>query len=205
MDLVLDNISKLYSDKWIFRGLNYKIDSGQKIAIRGHNGSGKTTLLSIISGLTLPSKGTITYWNNDQIINKDSAPLKMSFAAPYMSIFEELTGPEYVKHIKKFRPLRENTTTRDVLEIANLWIDRNKSIGQYSTGMVQRLRLIMAFMMKSEIIILDEPGSNLDSKSKSWFKELIRELRDDRTLIIASNDASDLNSCDSSIDLSQYN
>lgn len=204
MDLVLDRVSKLYSDQWVFRGLSVTIDHGQSWAIRGYNGSGKSTLLSMILGLTIPTEGVITYLQGGQKVSREDAPGNMSFCAPYMSVPQELSSIHLIRQYNRFRSFYDALDERGVLELAQLWPDRNKAVSQYSTGMAQRLKLSLAFATRSDVVILDEPTSNLDKAGKKWFLELVDKQLKERTLLIASNDPFDLDICDKALSVTDF-
>lgn len=204
MDLVLDGISKLYSDHWVFRHLSKKIDKGTTLAISGPNGSGKSTLLSIILGLTLPSEGTITYFKKGKKLHQDNAVLQMSFSAPYLNYPPELTVIQAIESMIRFRPLQKSVRKEELLEMAMLKEHRNKLISKLSTGMYQRLRNALAIALDSDVLILDEPTSNLDEENKLWFRDLMVNHLGQRTLIMASNDKFDLDLCEDMLSLKAF-
>ncbi|MDZ7848942.1 MAG: ATP-binding cassette domain-containing protein [Owenweeksia sp.] len=78
-------------------------------------------------------------------------------------------------------------TTSQLLEHSLLYNAAQKEIRNFSSGMRQRLRLGLALFTKSDLILLDEPTSNLDPQGVIWYRELIEKERDDRTLVIGSN------------------
>ena len=78
---------------------------------------------------------------------------------------------------------------------------RERNLSEYSTGMLQRLKVAFGHLHSQSSLVLDEPTSNLDTKGKDWFNDMISRFRGDRTLIIASNEASDFKHCDQFIEL----
>ena len=70
--------------------------------------------------------------------------------------------------------------------------------------MMQRLKIGLAILTESEILVLDEPGANLDEEAKSWFLNLLKNYLNSRLLLIASNESSDLTMCDRELNLSNF-
>lgn len=178
MDIVIDKLGKKYHRHWIFRGLNEEIPSGSRIAITGANGSGKTTFIKIIGGFLSPSEGSIRY-----SVQVDNPQLHFSLAAPYQNLVEELTLSEHIDFHRKFKKL--TLTTSEILVKAGLEKSRHKPVKEFSSGMKQRLRLALALFSESEVLLLDEPTSNLDEQGMDWYLEIVRQWP--RTLIVASN------------------
>ena len=201
MDLVVENLGKIYQQNWIFKDINANISSGQKWGVRGRNGAGKSTLLSILLKLTLPTKGKVSWYNNGAPVDGNDLGKCLSFAAPYAVLFDEFSGQELIGHLSKLRPLRSGMDAKKVMELALLADQGKKKLFQYSTGMQMRFKLALALATDSAAVILDEPTSNLDLEGKAWFSTLIEEHLEGRTLIIASNEASDFKACEKFIDL----
>ena len=201
MDLVLNDLGKLYVRNWIFKDLNYNIESGSSWGIRGGNGAGKSTLIHLLLGLHLPSKGTIAYSKNGNDVAKEEWGKLISFTAPYASVPLEFTALEFLNHSQKFRSLIDGISPENVLEYAFLSGETGKKLSEYSTGMLQRLKVALAICTQSELLIVDEPTSNLDTKGKNWFNEMLSRFRGNRTLIVASNESSDFEHCNHFIDL----
>ena len=185
------NIGKKYGRNWIFRDLNFAISSGDRVVITGKNGSGKSTLLQIASGYLTPSKGEVLY---DESKELDSA--NTAYIGPYMEIIEEYSLHEFLTFHSKFKepliPLDE------MAERAS--IPLSKTIGEFSTGMKQRAKLITAFFYRSDLVFMDEPTSNLDQEGFDWWKKEL-ELMEGSTVIIASNQSNEIAMCPNSINL----
>ncbi|MBK9025283.1 MAG: ATP-binding cassette domain-containing protein [Saprospiraceae bacterium] len=79
-----------------------------------------------------------------------------------------------------------------------------KRIGELSSGMRQRIKLLLAIMTDTSVILLDEPGSNLDEQGKGWFEDLLKSQMSGKITIIASNEAEDLKLAQSQINIADY-
>lgn len=200
MNVTLENTGKKYNRKWIFRHLNFTFTNG-KYAIAGGNGSGKTTLLKVISGLVSPDEGNCCYSTGVKNIDIENIYRHISFVAPYIELNEELTALETLDFHSKFkRPLLNLIA---MVEEADLFQDKDKLIKNFSSGMKQKIKLMMVAYFESEIILLDEPTSHLDSKAIAWYKNVFAALPNS-IVIIASNDTKEYDFCQEVIDIENY-
>lgn len=184
----LNNLGKKFNREWIFRNINYEIVAGQKLVILGGNGSGKSTLLQVISGFVSPNEGSLTLNTHDkQSIESDNLRHYMSFASPYLQLVEDFTLRELVEHTQVFKPFLASLSAKEVIDITELAHAENKLIKQFSSGMKQRLKLGLAILCDTPILLLDEPVSNLDKSAIDWYKQLIASYTKERTVIVCSN------------------
>lgn len=204
MEIVLENLAKRYGSQWVFRNLDYHFKPGQNYALIGSNGAGKSTLLEIITGKIPYTKGKVSHYSDEVLLSEDVLFRHFSIATTSMALIEELTLEEAVKFHVRFRPFIDSISSDDFLGLLELMEERKKYVHQFSSGMKQRLKLGFAILTESTAIILDEPGANLDEKSKTWFQDLLQEYKKDRLLIIASNDAEDYRMCNNYLDLKDF-
>lgn len=204
MNITVENIGKRYLYEWIFKKINFQFKSANRYAILGANGSGKSTFLKIISGHLSPSKGSISYQENNQSIDSDDLYKQVSFAAPYIDLIEEFTLQEAIRFHQKFKPFRSNITTTEFLQLIQLEHAASKEIRFFSSGMKQRLKLGLAICSNSSILLLDEPTSNLDEKSIDWYQQLLNKFADNRLVLIASNEKRDIQDCGEQLNILDY-
>ena len=195
MEVVIDQVSKRFAYEWIFRGVSANYKDGTCYAVTGPNGSGKSTYLKIISGFLSPSQGEITYRKEDVVIPRDQIFTEVSFAAPFIDLIEEFTLEEAIRFHFRFKQIRAPYQVEDLLSILQLEKAKDKPLTNFSSGMKQRVKLGLAILSRSSILLLDEPGSNLDAQANTWWQELLSDNRSDRIVIIASNDEADLIHC----------
>lgn len=195
ISIELKNIGKRFNHSWIIRNASFSVFPNEILALSGSNGSGKSTLLKIISSALTPSRGTITYSLNGQNIKDYNLFKYLSFSAPYLSLIEELSVKESITFHTGFKKFRQNFSTNDVLTASLLEAHASKSVKDLSSGMLQRLKLALAILSDSHLLLLDEPTSYLDQHGKSWYHTLLSENLSGRTVIIASNEPEDLQVC----------
>jgi ABC-type multidrug transport system ATPase subunit len=157
--------------------------------ITGYNGSGKSTMLLIICGYVTPTEGKVLWQLNDTsvYIEKENVHSYISLCSPALELFDELTLAELVNSHFSFRPIATGFTVADVKELCGLDAHWNKPIGTFSSGMKQRVKITLAFLTQSKILVLDEPAMNLDKRSVEWYYQLINSCLNNRLLIVATN------------------
>lgn len=189
MNIKLNNISKRYKKEWIFENISFELNTGDCCVILGANGSGKSTLLKLISGATLPSKGSIDYTSDSKTINSFSDKIYeyISIAAPYMELTEDYTLQEQVDFHYHFKKIAINVDIKKIPELIELKESANKQLKYFSSGMKQRVRLGLAILSSTPLLLLDEPCSNLDQKGIDWYNNIIKEHGRDRIVIVCSN------------------
>ncbi len=206
MQISLNNLGKKFGSEWIFRDLSYQINANDKVVILGGNGSGKSTLLQIISGFVSPNEGEIKYaLPNQQLIANENLKNYISFASPYLQLVDDFTLIETIEHSAIFKPFVNKLQTKEIVELIQLDHAKNKFIKQFSSGMKQRLKLGLAILSDTSLLLLDEPASNLDKEAISWYKNLITKHSADRTVIVCSNNVEDeYFLCDKKINVAEF-
>jgi ABC-2 type transport system ATP-binding protein len=157
ISISLHKVGKKFNREWIFRDLSFELQAGEKLLIRGGNGSGKSTLLQIISGFVSATEGNIAWHWQTEILKAEALYKKISLASPYLQLTEELTAEELITHLATFKPFTGNKSAIEILDIAQLSHARHKYIRQYSSGMKQRLKLALALLADTSLVLLDEP------------------------------------------------
>jgi ABC-2 type transport system ATP-binding protein len=191
MKIILQQIGKQYDYQWVFKNIDLEVASGQQLALEGRNGAGKSTLLKIISGYLTPSKGEVQYFADDVNIRRDDVYKKISMAAPYIELFEDLSVKEIIQMQAKLRPFQDDMKAEDIMEWCYLDKADGKLVRQLSSGMKQRLKLTLAILSTHDLLLLDEPGTNLDAQGLEWYHRSLDKFVKSSTVIIASNVESD--------------
>jgi ABC-type multidrug transport system ATPase subunit len=204
MDIKLKQLSKRYKFEWIFRGLDYHFEMGKTYAVLGPNGSGKSTLLKVLSGYSTPSKGKIDFVEGDKILATDKIYPEISYAAPYIELIEEFTLTEMIDFHSRFKSFQQNINTEQLIEILSFFKSKNKEIKYFSSGMKQRLKLVLAICSATDLLLLDEPTTNLDDEGVAWYQMLIEKFTANRLVIVASNVKHDYHFCTQQLNIMDY-
>jgi len=200
MQISLQQASKRFNKEWIFRNLNYTFELGQHYALIGNNGSGKSTLLQILSGYSTLTKGNI-HWSGDDYTTIFQ---KISFAAPYLELVEEFTTMEQFNFHTTFKKLQPSISVNDIIERIGLKDAAHKQIRYFSSGMKQRLKLALAILSDTPLLLLDEPCSNLDKEGYALYAELIQQYAQHKLIIVGSNDPQEYAFCSKQVNLMDY-
>lgn len=187
MQIKLTDIGKRYNYEWIFRNVHHEFDAVSNYAILGSNGSGKSTLLQLIAGNLIPSQGTISYRKENIEIDVENIYAHISLAAPYLELLEEFTLTESIEFHARFKPFYKGLHTQQLLSLMQLEKAKDKQLKYFSSGMKQRVRLALAILSDTPLLLLDEPTSNLDKNAIHWYQQLIATYSGNRLIIVASN------------------
>lgn len=194
------DLSRKFDRRPIFKNVNFELRPGSATAITGRNGSGKSTLIKIIANLLIQSSGTIDLYNGNEKIKRESVYRYMGFVSPYLNLYDEFSGYENLKIISDIRGSGHGNID-NVLKRVGLFNRRNDLLKIYSSGMKQRLKIAFAILHEPQILLLDEPTSNLDLEGISVVDDIANEYKKDRILIIATNDAHERSLCDREISI----
>jgi ABC-type multidrug transport system ATPase subunit len=204
MQIQLTNTGKRYNRDWIFRQCTYTFNAGNSYAIIGPNGSGKSTLLQTIAGAINPSEGSIAYSVNGQPLTVDNFYKQIALVAPYLEVIEEMTATEFLQFHAAFKPLLPNITIAEIITIIGLEKNANKQIRYYSSGMKQRIKLAQAIFSDTNVLLLDEPCTNLDITGYNLYNQLISTYCSHKLIIVSSNDLQEYGFCKAQISIADY-
>jgi ABC-type multidrug transport system ATPase subunit len=204
MKICLEALGKRYQRHWVFRGLTHEFAATSRTAILGHNGSGKSTILRIMGGLQPPSTGKVTWLANSQSLDQPNVFRAISFCAPGMELPEELNLEEALQFHFSFKKLIHGYTIASVIDTIGLRAAAKKPIGDYSSGMKQRVKLAQAFFSDTPVLLLDEPCTNLDEAGVIQYQDWVERFTAGRTVLVASNDPREYRFCESEILMRNY-
>jgi len=205
MKIKVTGAGKRFNREWIFRHLNFEFNAGNSYAITGPNGSGKSTLLQVLSGAQSPSEGQVAYFSNAGTpVPHELVFQHIGIAAPYLDLIEEMTAGEFLNFHHQFKPLKSSLSIHEILAIVGLEKAIDKQIRLYSSGMKQRVKLAQAFFSESDILLLDEPCTNLDKEGYALYRKLVDEYTTGKLVLVSSNDPEEYNFCDTVIQITDY-
>jgi len=191
----IKDLSKIYSGKTVLNISSLEIAKGSCFGLVGNNGAGKTTLFSLLLDLVEPTSGDIL--NQGIKVSKDESwKAKTSAFIDSSFIIGYLTPEEYFEFIAELRGVK-NETLKDWLEQFSSFfkdeiLNQKKYIRDLSKGNQKKVGITASFIGSPELVILDEPFSNLDPSSQILLKKLIQEFvkNDQTTFLISSHDLS---------------
>lgn len=159
MLLTLEKVAKLYGNKLVFKGISFELPEGAVAIVAGPNGAGKSTLLRLVAGLETPTAGEVT---------ATVAPGEIGYLGHATFLYPQLTALENLEFWSRFNGLRPTKKMlHSALERVDLAYAGQERAGRFSRGMAQRLSLARVFLLEPRLLLLDEPGTGLDVRSKS--------------------------------------
>jgi len=203
--LTLDNVEKIYGRRLVFKEVSAQFNCGSVYGIAGRNGSGKSTLSKIIAGIISPTSGSITHSLNGDKIIPDKLHNHLGFVSPYLVLYDEFSSEENLQHFAKIRGIHYDKERIDfLLNELGIYERRRDLLKEYSSGMKQRMKYVFALQHSPQLILLDEPTSNLDVSGKEKVFEIILKEAVENCVVIASNEEVDLALCEHIIKIEDY-
>lgn len=178
----LNNISKRYlnADKLAVDHVSFSLNKGEILALVGESGSGKTTLLRLIAGLEHPDEGTIKLGNEIIVDGRKSLPAnkrKTGMVFQDYALFPHLTIFENVGFgLNNLKKKEAEQRIFETIELTGLKEDVNKYPHQLSGGQQQRVALARALAPRPELLLMDEPFSNLDTILRDQVREEVQQI-----------------------------
>lgn len=189
--LEIKDLWKKYSEGFVLKGINLKIESGQIIGIIGSNGAGKSTLIQCILGLNNPTKGEILI--KDMSIQEDELAVKKALAyIPELPLlYNDLTVWEHLRLVAMAFEMKEQEfkeKAEALLRRFELLDKRNRIPSDFSKGMRQKVAISCALLHDADILLVDEPFTGLDVASTRDLRHMLKELnKKGKTIIIATH------------------
>jgi ABC-2 type transport system ATP-binding protein len=182
------------------KGLDFEIERGECVAILGPNGSGKSTLVRLLSTLLLPDGGTATVFGRDAFKDTRAVRRLVNRVSVEASFFKKMSATENLSYAARFYGLRPHETRERIPEIltrVGFPADRrDEPMENLSRGMQQKVALARALLTAPILLLLDEPTTGLDPRSKQEVQEFIREVRaeHDATVLLCTHDLAEAES-----------
>ncbi len=182
--VVADGVVKHFGRFAALRGVSAQFAAGRLYVILGDNGAGKTTLLRTIAGLSQPTRGSISVLGAKDI---RTVRAQIGYMAHPSLLYDEMSGIENLRYFARLYGI-ENVRCREVISAVKLDPELERPVGQYSQGMRQRMSLARALLNDPKLLLLDEPFSNVDSRSAKEMATLLSQLRDrGKTLLVVTH------------------
>jgi ABC-2 type transport system ATP-binding protein len=170
------------------RDLDLRVESGEVYGLLGPNGSGKSTTLKIILGLVSPTRGNTEIFGRDSRLVKSRAAVGFLPENPYF--YKYLTGEETLLFFGKLCGLRGSRLTKradNLLALVGLTNARDRRLGTYSKGMLQRIGLAQALVNEPKLVVLDEPTAGVDPAGSREIRDMIVDLKGQGITVLLSS------------------
>ena len=189
--IVTENLCKRYNKVEAIKNLNLNVRQGTVFGFVGENGAGKTTTLSILATLTLPTTGRAYIAGAEVTTDALHVRRLIGYMPDQFGVYDDLTVKEYLAFYGTAYGVASSLIeerTKDLLQMVSLSSKEHFYVNSLSKGMQQRLGLARSLMHDPPVLILDEPASGLDPRSRIEMREIIKGLRErGKTILISSH------------------
>jgi ABC-type multidrug transport system ATPase subunit len=162
------------------RSVSLELRPGRFYVLRGENGAGKSTLLRMIAGLSAPTEGSIRVFG----LKTREALDHMGYMAHAPLLYDEFSGMENLRFFAQLYGVESDSQLAESMRRVGLDPELTRHVGQYSQGMRQRLSLARAIFHAPQLLLLDEPFSNVDPESAAEIARLLAAMRSEGKTIL---------------------
>jgi ABC-2 type transport system ATP-binding protein len=181
-------LCKDYGARRAINELTFNARPGEILGFLGPNGAGKTTTMRILTGFMPPSAGTVEVGGYDVVENSLDVRRIVGYLPETVPLYNDMTVTEYLSYMAGLRKVKKiRDRVKETLEQVGMSERANGYVGKLSKGMRQRIGLAQALIHQPDVLILDEPTIGLDPAQVVNFRELIRGLGKDRTVLLSSH------------------
>jgi len=192
VEVSIENLTKLYGDLRALDNISLKIGSDQVFGLLGPNGAGKSTLLKTLVGILKPTSGTVRVKDYDIVKNPEMAKRIIGYLPENPSLYTGLTTQEFLEFVGKIRGVEDKRLSQEIsdsLKSFSLDEKRNSLVGSLSKGMKQKVAIIATSLHNPEVLVLDEPLTALDPKTRVSVKDWIgSQTRKGVTTILSTHE-----------------
>jgi len=184
------NLSKRYGSFSALSNLNLKIEGSKCVGFLGPNGAGKTTTLKLFTDMIRASEGKALINGISVHENKKKALASVGSLIESPEIYPALTPREALSMVAEIRGMPRSERRKKIEDVVSEvkmeeWLD--KKVGKFSKGMKQRINISAALLSEPEILLLDEPSTDLDPRGMSEVREIVKSLKHKNRLIFMSS------------------
>jgi ABC-2 type transport system ATP-binding protein len=186
----VENLSKRYGARLAVDGISLEVRQHEVMGLLGPNGSGKTTILRILTGYLRPTAGAVSVAGFDVVRQGRSARQRIGYVPEDAPVYPQMRVDEFLEFMGRLRDLDGGglqaalATARERLGLIDV---RDTVIGRLSRGYRQRVSLAQAILHGPDLLVLDEPTNGLDPRQIIEFRDLVRDLARQCTIIITSH------------------
>tara|TARA_Y100000814_G_scaffold264875_1_gene217794 strand:- start:36 stop:992 length:957 start_codon:yes stop_codon:yes gene_type:complete len=186
----VDNLSKFYGSVEAVRGISFDVQEGEIIGFLGPNGAGKSTTMKILTGYMPASSGSAHIAGFDVSQDPLNVQKNLGYLPENNPLYPEMTVKAYLDYsasIKGLTGLEKNRSIGSVIEKCGLVNVESRVIGHLSKGYRQRVGLAQALVNDPPVMLLDEPTSGLDPAQIVEIRNLIKDLKGNRTIMLSTH------------------
>ena len=183
-------VTKKYGNFTAVDNITFNVKDGEVVGLLGQNGAGKSTTMNMITGFIEPTEGTIIINGYDIMKKSLKAKKQIGYMPENVPLYPELTVKEFVSYMAELKLVvrkERKQEVENVIKETGLEEVKNKLIRNLSRGYKQRVSMAGALVGNPEVLILDEPTSNLDTLNEGEILKSIKENCEDKTIVLISH------------------
>ena len=193
MSIEVNNVSKKYGNRQILDEIKFSVSDNEIVAFLGPNGAGKSTTLKIIAGFLFPDSGEVKINGTDIQKNRKKLQLEIGYLPENNPLYPEMYVKEYLEYVAGIYQIKQKTTAIErVVEQTGLSTEYTRKIGQLSKGYRQRVGIAQAIIHNPSILLLDEPTTGLDPIQLIEIRQLLKDLRKDRSILFSTHNLNEV-------------
>ena len=196
MKLIINNLSKTYPNGVkALDNLNLEIGAGM-FGLLGPNGAGKSSLMRTIATLQKPDSGSIEFDGINVLENQMDLRKILGYLPQEFGVYPNMSANDLLDYFARLKGVASKSEraelVKKVLEVTNLYDQRNKNVSGYSGGMKQRFGIAQLLLNNPKLIIVDEPTAGLDPAERHRFLNVLREIGTNHTVIFSTHIVDDV-------------
>jgi ABC-2 type transport system ATP-binding protein len=193
----VEGLTKTFGTTHALSGVSFEVPRGQVVGFLGPNGAGKTTTMRILAGYAAPTAGTARVGGVDVVLDPITSRRMIGYLPENNPLYEEMMVLDFLHFVARVRGVavaEERHGIKNAVEHCGLKSVLSKDIGQLSKGFRQRVGLAQAILHDPDLLILDEPTSGLDPNQIVEIRHVIKELGQEKTVILSTHILSEVQS-----------
>lgn len=190
MDIVVENITKMYGTQKALDNLSFKVKTGEILGFLGPNGAGKTTTMKAITGYLIPNQGNIKVGRYSVLEHSEEVKKQIGYLPEHNPLYLDMPVIDYLKFVGELQAVPKekiNERVKEMILTVGLDKEKHKKIGELSKGYRQRVGLAQALIHNPQVLIFDEPTTGLDPNQIIEIRELIKKIGKEKTVILSSH------------------
>ncbi len=186
----LSNVSKRFGRFTAIEDISFEVSAGEIVGLLGPNGAGKSTTMRIIAGVFPPTTGRALVAGHDIVAEPLAARAAVGYFPERVSAYQEMTVRSYLRYVGRMKGLGRAAASAqadEAMDACALAPVATRLIGSLSKGFRQRVGIAQALTAEPRVLILDEPTAGLDPEQVAEMRDLIRDLRHNRTVVLSTH------------------
>ena len=190
MDIVVENITKQYGIQKAVDDVSFTVKTGEILGFLGPNGAGKSTTMKAITCYLSPNSGDIRVGGDSIKEQAEAIKKRIGYLPESNPLYYDMPVLDYLKFVAELHDIpsaKVKERIREMVRICGLEGEKHKKIRELSKGYKQRVGLAQALIHDPDVLVLDEPTTGLDPNQIVEIRELIRQIGQEKTVILSSH------------------